>query len=285
MPYSMTGFANIKKNFSDYEITVNIKSLNSKGFDVSLKGDKNVVMYLDLDIRKIFQENFERGTFQIVINITYQQLSSVLDEEKFQSVVSQIKDFLQKIHLQLTDDKIFDIASYQMNANNSEEVSQQLKEDVLYTVKDAVILLKSERKREGESLTADIENRLSLIEEMAKKIEEEKDTILEKAKEKIYQKVKQLLGENFSERAFIEATILADKLDITEEIVRLKTHIKRFKDLLNLDEPVGRKMDFLCQEMHREINTLGNKMPDFSNYTVEMKTQLEKIRQQVQNIE
>jgi uncharacterized protein (TIGR00255 family) len=281
----MTGFANIKKNFSDYEITVNIKSLNSKGFDVSLKGDKNVVMYLDLDIRKIFQENFERGTFQIVINITYQQLSSVLDEEKFQSVVSQIKDFLQKIHLQLTDDKIFDIASYQMNANNSEEVSQQLKEDVLYTVKDAVILLKSERKREGESLTADIENRLSLIEEMAKKIEEEKDTILEKAKEKIYQKVKQLLGENFSERAFIEATILADKLDITEEIVRLKTHIKRFKDLLNLDEPVGRKMDFLCQEMHREINTLGNKMPDFSNYTVEMKTQLEKIRQQVQNIE
>ncbi len=285
MPYSMTGFANIKKNFSDYEITVNIKSLNSKGFDVSLKGDKNVVMYLDLDIRKIFQENFERGTFQIVINITYQQLSSVLDEEKFQSVVSQIKDFLQKIHLQLTDDKIFDIASYQMNANNSEEVSQQLKEDVLYTVKDAVILLKSERKREGESLTADIENRLSLIEEMAKKIEEEKDTILEKAKEKIYQKVKQLLGENFSERAFIEATILADKLDITEEIVRLKTHIKRFKDLLKLDEPVGRKMDFLCQEMHREINTLGNKMPDFSNYTVEMKTQLEKIRQQVQNIE
>ena len=74
-------------------------------------------------------------------------------------------------------------------------------------------------------------------------------------------------------------------MDITEEIVRLKSHIKRFNELLVKNEPVGRKMDFLCQEMHREINTLGNKMPDFSEYTVEMKTELEKIRQQVQNIE
>ncbi|NPA58745.1 MAG: DUF1732 domain-containing protein, partial [Aquificae bacterium] len=114
---------------------------------------------------------------------------------------------------------------------------------------------------------------------------EEKDLIIQKAKEKVQERLKELLGEEYSERAFIEATLLADKMDITEEIVRLKSHIKRFKELLNLDAPIGRKMDFLCQEMHREINTLGNKMPDFSPYTVEMKAQLEKIRQQVQNIE
>lgn len=285
MPYSMTGFVNIKKNFDDYEILVSAKSLNSKGFDLSLKGDKNVVMYLDLDIRKIFQESFERGVFQVVVNVSYQKLSSVLDIEKFRNIVLQVRDFLSNVQLNLTEDKIYDIVSYQINTNNSEELPLQLKKDVLNTIKEAVTLLKSERKREGDSLISDVENRLFTIEEMAEKIEKEKDIILEKVKEKIYQKVKQLLGENYSERAFIEATLLADKLDITEEIVRLKTHIERFKQLLKLDEPVGRKMDFLCQEMHREINTLGNKMPDFSNYTVEMKTQLEKIRQQIQNIE
>ncbi|WP_297888982.1 YicC/YloC family endoribonuclease [Sulfurihydrogenibium sp.] len=285
MPYSMTGFVNIKKNFDDYEILVSAKSLNSKGFDLSLKGDKNVVMYLDLDIRKIFQESFERGVFQVVVNVSYQKLSSVLDIEKFRNIVLQVRDFLSNVQLNLTEDKIYDIVSYQINTNNTEELPLQLKEDVLDTIKEAVTLLKSERKREGDSLISDVENRLFTIEEMAEKIEKEKDIILEKVKEKIYQKVKQLLGENYSERAFIEATLLADKLDITEEIVRLKTHIERFKQLLKLDEPVGRKMDFLCQEMHREINTLGNKMPDFSNYTVEMKTQLEKIRQQIQNIE
>ncbi|RUM57068.1 MAG: YicC family protein, partial [Persephonella sp.] len=71
----------------------------------------------------------------------------------------------------------------------------------------------------------------------------------------------------------------------TEEIVRLKSHIKRFRELLNTEDAIGRKLDFLCQEMHREINTLGNKMPDFSKYTVEIKTLIDKIRQQVQNIE
>ena len=285
MPYSMTGFAFVKKTFSNYEITVSVKSLNSKGFDLSLKGDKNVVMYLDLDIRKLFQENFERGTFQVVINITYQSLSSVLDLEKLKTILSQIKDLINNLNLNLTDDKIYDILSYQLNSNNSEELPNQLKEDVINTVKESIFLLKQERKREGSKLILDIENRLNIIKDYTEKIESEKEVILEKAKEKVYQKVKQLLGENYSERAFIEATLLADKMDITEEVIRLKTHLERFYQLIKLDEPVGRKLDFLCQEMHREINTLGNKMPDFSNYTVEMKTQLEKIRQQVQNIE
>lgn len=285
MPYSMTGFANLKRNFPEYEITVNIKSLNSKGFDLSLKGDKNVVMYLDLDIRKILQENFERGTFQVVINITYQNLNTFLEPEKFKNIVLQIKDFLDKVQLNLTDDKVYDISFYQLNTNNIEELPSQLKEDILQTLKETILILKEERKKEGEKLILDIENRLKTIQEMSEKIEKEKDILIEKIKERVHQKVRQLLGENYSERAFIEATLLADKLDITEELVRLKTHIDRFKQLLGVDEPVGRKMDFLCQEMHREINTLGNKMPDFSGYTVEMKTQLEKIRQQVQNIE
>ncbi|MDM7273920.1 YicC/YloC family endoribonuclease [Sulfurihydrogenibium azorense] len=285
MPYSMTGFTFVKKTFPDYEISVSVKSLNSKGFDLSLKGDKNVVMYLDLDIRKLFQESFERGTFQVVINITYQNLSNVLDVEKLKIILSQIKDLVNNLNLNLTDDKIYDILSYQLNSNNSEELPNQLKEDVLNTVKESILLLKQERKREGDKLILDIESRLKIIKDFTEKIEKEKEVILEKAKERIYQKVKQLLGENYSERAFIEATLLADKIDITEEVIRLKTHLERFYQLIKLDKPIGRKLDFLCQEMHREINTLGNKMPDFSNYTVEMKTQLEKIRQQVQNIE
>ncbi|MEJ5173456.1 MAG: DUF1732 domain-containing protein, partial [Hydrogenothermaceae bacterium] len=138
---------------------------------------------------------------------------------------------------------------------------------------------------EGDSLIKDIEERLKLIEKYIEDIDSKKDELIKIAQDKMSQKVKQLLGEEFSERAFIEASLIAQKMDITEEIVRLKNHINRFLELLNIDEPVGRKMDFLCQEMHREINTLGNKMPDFSKLTIEIKSQIEKIRQQVQNIE
>ena len=287
MPYSMTGFAFVKKVFDDYEVNIKVKSLNNKLIDISIKGDKNVLMYLDLEIRKLVQQYFERGSFQLYININSLTPKFIVEPEKLTQYANVVREITKQASINLSDDKLYEVTIGMIMNNNSleEELDDTLKENILNAVKEALNALKEEREREGKSLILDIEGRLNKIEEMLIEIEEKKEKVLESVKEKVYQKVKQLLGENYSERAFIEATLLADKLDITEEVVRLKTHIQRFKELLNLNEPIGRKLDFMCQEMLREINTLGNKMPDFSKFTVEMKTELEKIRQQVQNIE
>jgi len=287
MPYSMTGFAFVKKVFDDYEVNIKVKSLNNKSIDISIKGDKNVLMYLDLEIRKLVQQYFERGSFQLYININSLTPKFIVEPEKLSQYANVVREITKQASINLSDDKLYEVTIGMIMNNNSleEELDDTLKENILNAVKEALNALKEEREREGKSLILDIEGRLNKIEEMLREIEEKKEKVLESVKEKVYQKVKQLLGENYSERAFIEATLLADKLDITEEVVRLKTHIQRFKELLNLNEPIGRKLDFMCQEMLREINTLGNKMPDFSKFTVEMKTELEKIRQQVQNIE
>jgi uncharacterized protein (TIGR00255 family) len=283
----MTGFAFVKKVFDGYEVNIKVKSLNNKSIDISIKGDKNVLMYLDLEIRKLVQQYFERGSFQLYININSLTPKFIVEPEKLTQYANVVREITKQANINLSDDKLYEVTiGMIMNNNNlEEELDDTLKENILNVVKEALNALKEEREREGKSLILDIESRLDKIEEMLKGIEEKKEKALESAKEKVYQKVKQLLGENYSERAFIEATLLADKLDITEEVVRLKTHIQRFRELLNLNEPIGRKLDFMCQEMLREINTLGNKMPDFSKFTVEMKTELEKIRQQVQNIE
>jgi uncharacterized protein (TIGR00255 family) len=287
MPYSMTGFAFVKKVFDDYEVNIKVKSLNNKLIDISIKGDKNILMYLDLEIRKLVQQYFERGSFQLYININSLTPKFIVEPEKLTQYANVVREITKQASINLSDDKLYEVTiGMIMNNNNlEEELDDTLKENILNAVKEALNALKEEREREGKSLILDIESRLNKIEEMLKEIEEKKEKVLESVKEKVYQKVKQLLGENYSERAFIEATLLADKLDITEEVVRLKTHIQRFRELQNLNEPIGRKLDFMCQEMLREINTLGNKMPDFSKFTVEMKTELEKIRQQVQNIE
>jgi conserved hypothetical protein TIGR00255 len=283
----MTGFAFVKKVLDDYEVNIKVKSLNNKSIDISIKGDKNVLMYLDLEIRKLVQQYFERGSFQLYININSLTSKFIVEPEKLTQYANVVREITKQANIYLTDDKLYEVTIGMIVNNNNveEELDDTLKENILNAVKEALNALKEEREREGKSLILDIESRLNKIEEMLKEIEDKKEKVLESAKEKVYQKVKQLLGENYSERAFIEATLLADKLDITEEVVRLKAHIQRFRELINLNEPIGRKLDFMCQEMLREINTLGNKMPDFSKFTVEMKTELEKIRQQVQNIE
>lgn len=284
MPYSMTGFASLKQQFENYDIDIKIKSLNGKSLDMSVKGDRSIQNFLELEIKKLAQQFFERGTISVVINIDYKQPVINIDPQKLKTAVESFKNIFSSAGLNPSDDKILDFCvSYSQNF--SEDLDPQLKEDFLGTLKQAFVALKEERKKEGEALASDISDRLNLILKLTDEIEQKKEDIIKVATEKLTAKIKQLLGDDFSERAFIEASLLAQKMDITEEVVRLKNHIQNFFELLSLDQPVGRKMDFLCQEMHREANTLGNKMPDFSKLVVEIKTQIEKIRQQVQNIE
>ncbi len=286
MPYSMTGFAFVSEASDEYEISIKIKSLNNKGIDIHIKGNKNILMFLDLEIRNVIKSYFERGSFQVYVDLKYLKPSIVVELDSLKSAILTVKNVLKDINLEnVSGDKIYELASSLASEMQEDTIEEEIKNAILDAVKKACEELKKERKKEGDKLIKDIEEKLKIIEQNLEKIDRQKEEIIKKAQEKIKERVKELLGEEYSERAFIEASLLADKMDITEEVVRLKSHIQRFKELLKVDAPVGRKMDFLCQEMHREINTMGNKMPDFSPFTVEMKTTLEKIRQQVQNIE
>ncbi len=285
MPYSMTGFAYKTESFDGYEISVKVKSLNNRGLDIKVKGSRDIVFFIDLDVRSIVKEHINRGSIDILIDIKQQIVEFPLNIERLEEAVKKVRNIEHSLGVSLSDDKLFDIASSLVSEEKEEVLSQELKDKILSVVRNVIKELKKEREKEGKKLVKDIKAHLKSIEKNLNRIEKIKDKIVEKAKSRILEKLKELLGEEYSERAFIEATLLADKMDITEEIVRLHSHLDRFKELLKSKEPVGRKMDFLCQEMLREINTMGNKMPDLSEYTVEMKTELEKIRQQVQNIE
>ncbi len=285
MPYSMTGFAYASKQYDKYEVSVKIKSLNNRGLDIKIKGSREIILFIDMDIRNIIRKYFERGSIDVFIDVKQTVVELPVDIEKLKLAISSIKELQKDLDIDLSGDKMFDIASGIISEKREDILDEKLKKHILKLVQQTAKELKKEREKEGKKLIRDIKQRLKIIEKLLKTIEKQKDKLVKEAKEKIMTKIKELFGEEHTERAYIEATLLADKMDITEEIVRLKSHIDRFHELLKSKEPVGRKMDFLCQEMLREINTMGNKMPDLSEYTVEMKTQLEKIRQQVQNIE
>ena len=240
---------------------------------------------MEKDIRNIISKYIERGSIQIYINVKHKEPKILLNLETLKLAVEKIYTLTTALKIQLSDDKVYDLAVSTASELEDNSLDENIKKDILEAVEKALKELVEERKKEGEKLVKDIEEKLNKIEEYLGFIENEKNKIIEENKNKLIEKIKELLGEEYSERAFIEASLLAEKMDINEEIVRLKSHIKRFRELLKTEGAIGRKLDFLCQEMHREINTLGNKMPDFSKYTVDIKTLIDKIRQQVQNIE
>ena len=216
MPYSMTGFGYSIKNFDEYEIEVRIKSVNNKGIDISIKGPREILFFVELDIRNTIKKYFERGSFQVYVNIKYTKPKILMNIENMKTALESVNQMLSQLGLKPSDDKIFDLVSGLASELEEEVVDETLKKRILEVVEEACQKLKEERKKEGEKLIADIQNRLLIIEEIVEKIEKEKDEIIEKAKEKITEKVKELLGEEYSERAFIEATLLAEKMDITE---------------------------------------------------------------------
>ncbi len=285
MPRSMTGFGYGTLNFNDIQIEIRMKSVNGKGLDISVKGDRDIVFFLEKEIRDKIKNKIERGNIQVYIGVKYIKPKLLLNLDNLKEALKTIYSFSEELNIQLTADKMFDLANHIASEQDENILTDELKEKILELFDNVLSQLIEEKEKEGEKLISDIAKRLDYISELLEKLEKEKEIILEKQKNKLIEKIKELLGENYSERAFIEASLLAEKMDITEEIVRLKSHISRFKELLKQNNSVGKKMDFLCQEMHREINTLGNKIPDFSPYSVEIKAQIDKIRQQVANVE
>ncbi len=292
MPKSMTGYGRSKMLFGAREITVEIRSVNHKFFEFSSRVPRQYG-YIEDKLKALFSASVSRGKVEAYVSISTNDGSDVSVEVNTPLAENYISA-LRKANsvLNLTDDitltKLFGIPDI-FTVTKAETDENELWEEVRATASAALEGFVDMRRREGERLKADILTKLDHIEETVAKIEFRSPEVTKEYRERLYQKLCDILQDkNIDEaRILTEAAIFADKTAVDEETVRLKSHVASFRELLELDEPIGKKLDFLVQEMNREVNTTGSKCSDLTitRMVVDLKSTVEKIREQIQNIE
>jgi len=287
----MTGYGVGRVKAEDGECLVEIKSLNNKYCDINVKNNFQS-LEIEQKIEKLTKGRISRGKVNILVKVENYGLTEekiILNEDVADSCYKNLKSLKEKYKLEgeigidsmLRFKDIFKIVK--------EEESAKIWPLVEKATNLALGSLLKMREREGKVLVADIRKRVKKIQKLIDKIEKYSKLSPLDYKDKFLNKIKDLTdGLNVDAgRIELEAAIFAEKTDITEEITRLKSHLIQFNDLLNSEESVGRKMDFLTQEINREINTIGSKTNDIevTSLVVLIKSELEKIREQARNIE
>ncbi|HIP42603.1 MAG TPA: YicC family protein, partial [Aquifex aeolicus] len=239
---------------------------------------------IELEIKNEIKRKLKRGSVTVFIDIEQKFVKPPVDVEKLKSNVKMLKELLKELNLQPSDDKVLDYA-WRYSEKTEIEIDEELRRLVLEALRKALDDLIESRRKEGEALKKDLQGRVNKIEKILNILDKNKELVKEKIKNKILERANTLNLLEEHPMVLNELMFLLEKYDVNEEVQRLKTHIERFKNLLETDGEVGKKLEFLAQEMHREITTLGNKIPDFSEYTVEVKSEIDKIKQQAANIE
>ncbi len=290
----MTGYG-FSEHRCDSGVTFSVEvfSVNKKNLELRVSLPKEALQ-LEPFVRQIASKRLSRGFITIRINIKAEE-SFLKDSVKINEALAHV--YLKKIRkLQESHDipgemGIADIIRLPGVIEDDLESSEFMKkeEDLSISVNAALDKLIEMRAHEGESLKNDIENRISFLESIAAKVKPMADKIPELQKEQLLKRLNEsgLQLDSGDERLLRELVIFSDKSDVTEEITRLKSHFKQFRDFMCKTEPCGRSLDFLTQELQREITTVGNKalQSEITPLIVEFKTELEKIREQIQNIE
>ena len=288
---SMTGYGVGRVKAEDRECLVEIKSLNNKYCDINIKNNFQS-LEVEQKMEKLIKDRISRGKVNILIKVENYNLTEekiILNEDIADSCYKNLKTLKEKYKLKeeiglgsmLKFKDIFKIVKEEEGAK-----IWLLVEKATNLALDSLLKM---REREGKVLVADIRKRVKKIQKLIDKIEKYSKSSPLDYKDKFLSKIKKLTdGLNVDEgRIELEAAIFAEKADITEEITRLKSHLIQFDDLLNFEESVGRKMDFLTQEINREVNTIGSKTNNIkvTSLVVLVKSELEKVREQARNIE
>ncbi len=292
MLISMTGYGKSEALLNGRNIVCEIRSVNHRFLEYSARVPR-AYGYLEEKGKAYLQEIITRGKVELNVSISHISGSDAqvfANEELAKGYAAALRSLCEP--LQVADDlKLSDIArlpdifTLQKNAENADEIW----EDVLTVLKPAAEAFLQMRKAEGKRLEADVLSRLDVIEEYVREIEAYTPSVLERYKERLRAKLTEILETKDidEQRVLTEVAILADKLAVDEETVRLHSHLAQFRKLIAATEAVGRKLDFLIQEINREMNTLGSKVQDIvvTGYVVNMKAELEKVREQIQNVE
>lgn len=291
---SMTGFGRATQIVDGLQCIIEIKSVNSRFLDLNIRSPKQVNS-VEHSIRKCIQKNIHRGKVDVFVT-----LQDVADREKQFIINSSLKHQIQDLLVsegfyrepqEVPLSAVMAISNDWVQIQDSEVTEDVLQSLVTDTTTNALNALVSMRQSEGIHIQQDLLHRLSQMTNIIEDINSHKaDAVIaykENLRTKIMDYVEGLDITANEDRLLQEVAIMADKTDITEEIVRFRSHVVQLTNTLKMDEPIGRKLDFIIQEMNREVNTIGSKVMDITltDHVVQLKCELEKIREQVQNIE
>ncbi len=286
----MTGFGRATARGGDADITIDVSSVNRKGLEVacSLPRDWQPI---ESEMAKLAKKYFSRGKVSISCRISLKDgsVNFSLDEDALFSALTQLKIASQKLEVEFkpTTELLLKINEY--CSQSVEPDLDAYKGEVLGALEEALRRNDSMRLAEGETLKRDLGERMSLLGGMLDEIEERSKGSVQNYRDCLMRRLSSLNLEMDmeDERLLKEVAIFADKCDISEEITRLRSHISQFQATIDFDDAIGRKLDFLCQEMGREINTISSKANNLSltKTALEFKNELERVREQVQNVE
>ncbi|GAA0861065.1 YicC/YloC family endoribonuclease [Paraclostridium tenue] len=293
MAISMTGFGRGEYKNDNYHFTVECRTINHKYVDINIRLPRKI-SFLEDKIRNVVKEYVKRGRVDLYIKLDLigsEDVNLKFDEKLASEYVNILNNIKSTFNLQ-DDITVMNIAKFP-DIIKSEEKEED--EDLLWSMlkvalDDCLAKLKDMRKEEGIKLSNDIDMRCDLLKDYIEQIENYSYNVVNEYKEKLNNRIAEILDNPSlvdENRLAQEVAIYADKCSITEEIVRFKSHILQLKKTIHKDESIGRKIDFLIQEMNRETNTIGSKSSDLNitNLVVEIKSELEKIREQIQNVE
>ncbi len=289
---SMTGFGKGENEAQGRKFTVEIKSVNHRYNDINIRLPRFMISLED-KIRKHLMQKISRGKTDVYINFeTFsQQDISVKLNEQLAAAVAQKLNYLQST-FGLKSDNTLDLVSRfpeVLTTENIEENEEIMYDILLPALDSALEQFTAMREREGAALKEDILKKCAVLKDLTKRIEEKAAVVPEEYKQKLKNRIDELLGDVpvDEQRISQEVLLFADRCCIDEEITRLYSHISQLEEILESNGPVGRKLDFLVQELNREANTSASKSGDLyiTQAAIDLKSEIEKIREQIQNIE
>ena len=292
MVRSMTGYGRARSTLHGRDITVEVRSVNNRYLDCSIKMPR-VYIFAEDAMKALVQKTVSRGKVDVFVTIdTVEAEGSVVRVDtalagEYLQAIRALKD-----QLGLPEDvtalslaRMPDV----LTVTKAEEDLEAVSGDICSVLEEALAAYQAMRATEGEKLAADIAGRLDTIEALTGKVEERSPQTVAEYRQKLLDRMQEVLSSASIDesRILTEAAIFADKVAVDEETVRLRSHLSQLREMLRSDVPVGRKLDFLIQEVNRESNTIGSKCSDLeiARWVVELKAEVEKIREQVQNIE
>lgn len=289
---SMTGYGRSQKIINGRDISVEIRSVNHRYYEYSSRIPRTY-SYIDEKLKALLKSSVSRGKVEISVtinNIEGKDSQIAVNKGVAEGYVTALRSISNELNLDddLTLSKLIRIPDI-FNIQKTPDDEEQICSDVSEVTAEALERFVAMRETEGERLKNDILEKADFIIERVGMVEEQSPLTVEAYRNKLYKKLSEILADkNIDEQRIItEAAIFSEKIAVDEETVRLRSHVSQLRDILESDEAVGRKLDFIVQEINREVNTIGSKAQDLNitKIVVDMKSEIEKIREQIQNVE
>ena len=292
MVLSMTGYGRAEEVRNGRDIAVELRSVNSRYFEYSCRVPRTCA-FLEDPLKRLVAEQVHRGKVELSLSIQNVSAADAVVQINWglaESYCRALSSLAERLDIR-NDITVTALTRFPdvLTQSAAPADPDALWADVQAVAGQAVTAFLQMRAAEGEKLRADVEARLLTVEELVRRIEQGSAGRVQAYTQRLYARLQELLADRSIEesRVLTEAALFADKTAIDEETVRLHSHVAQYRQILTLDEPIGRKLDFLTQELNREANTIGSKCQDaaLTRLVVELKSEIEKIREQIQNIE